>query len=312
MGTLRSVIGGCYYLSSSILISTLNKSLMSSYGFRFPRLILTFQNLMTILIFSLLFPCGLVRKPSNPPWRHLAGLTFSYFMNMTASMSAMNLTSLLMFSTLRRTSSLWVLVFETWLLGKAFNLQVLLSVVVVVTGALVAGSKDFLFDFRGYMLAILANISTSLYVVLIKKSHQDSSMNSLELLALTSMLSIVPLALLSYLCGEMTDGIAYIWEGKGSKPFFCTLLASSLMGFVLNHSTYDNTSRNSPLTHTITAQMKDVFLMVISFTVFDSGFISTGTAIGSFISAFGSLLYASVKYRERQAMKDVNEGVKHA
>jgi len=227
-------------------------------------------------------------------------------------MSAMNLTSLLMFSTLRRTSSLWVLVFETWLLGKAFNLQVLLSVVVVVTGALVAGSKDFLFDFRGYMLAILANISTSLYVVLIKKSHQDSSMNSLELLALTSMLSIVPLALLSYLCGEMTDGIAYIWEGKGSKPFFCTLLASSLMGFVLNHSTYDNTSRNSPLTHTITAQMKDVFLMVISFTVFDSGFISTGTAIGSFISAFGSLLYASVKYRERQAMKDVNEGVKHA
>mmetsp|Transcript_26542 Transcript_26542/g.103370 ORF Transcript_26542/g.103370 Transcript_26542/m.103370 type:complete len:181 (+) Transcript_26542:569-1111(+) len=126
------------------------------------------------------------------------------------------------------------------------------------------------------MLAILANISTSMYVVLIKKSHQDSTIDSLQLLALTSLLSIVPLALLSYLCGEMTDGIAYIWEGNGSKPFFGTLLASSIMGFVLNHSTYYNTSRNSPLTHTITAQMKDVVLLVISFTVFDSGFISTG------------------------------------
>mmetsp|Transcript_26540 Transcript_26540/g.103365 ORF Transcript_26540/g.103365 Transcript_26540/m.103365 type:complete len:111 (+) Transcript_26540:805-1137(+) len=110
----------------------------------------------------------------------------------------------------------------------------------------------------------------------------------------------------------MTDGIAYIWEGNGSKPFFGTLLASSIMGFVLNHSTYYNTSRNSPLTHTITAQMKDVVLLVISFTVFDSGFISTGTGIGACISALGSLLYALVKYRERVSFKDSNGGVKHS
>jgi len=59
-------------------------------------------------------------------------------------------------------------------------------------------------DLCRYMLAILANISTSMYVVLIKKSHQDSTIDSLQLLALTSLLSIVPLALLSYLCGEVS------------------------------------------------------------------------------------------------------------
>lgn len=58
--------------------------------------------------------------------------------------------------------------------------------------------------------------------------------------------------------------------------FYLALAISALLGFFINHATYNNASATSPLSHTVLAVVKDVCLLFLSYILFDRGHTSTG------------------------------------
>lgn len=82
--------------------------------------------------------------------------------------AAMKGTNIVMFGTLRRTGIILVLVFEFFLLGKSSSRIIVFSTIVMVVGVVTAGSSDLSYDPFGYLMALLTNIATAVYIVLIK------------------------------------------------------------------------------------------------------------------------------------------------
>lgn len=145
----KSALACMYYVCTSVLISGVNKAVLSTWKFSLPLFVLFLQSTATILIFFLLWVTGLIGELKRPARRTLLKVSLVYFVSMTTSLSAMNLTSLLMFNTLRRTSIVWVLFFEWVILRRTPSAAVIFSVAIIITGALVAGYKDLVFDAGG-------------------------------------------------------------------------------------------------------------------------------------------------------------------
>eukprot|EP00188_Purpureofilum_apyrenoidigerum_P003639 Plantae.Rhodophyta-Purpureofilum_apyrenoidigerum.ctg3868.p1 GENE.Plantae.Rhodophyta-Purpureofilum_apyrenoidigerum.ctg3868~~Plantae.Rhodophyta-Purpureofilum_apyrenoidigerum.ctg3868.p1 ORF type:complete len:304 (-),score=34.30 Plantae.Rhodophyta-Purpureofilum_apyrenoidigerum.ctg3868:149-1060(-) len=292
----KAQIGGAYYVTTSLLLSTVNKVLLGKLP---PLFVLLLQGTTTIAIFSVLLLTDNFSATKRPPWKAMTRLSFCYMMNMMASMTAMSKTSLLMFNTLRRTSIIWVLFLEWYILGNKSSAPVAASVGVIVLGALVAGSKDLVFDLQGYIWSMAANLSTSLYIVFIKQAQNTSNYSTLELLWFNSLLSWPVLFGLNVYTKQLFSAYETLNLGDHDAIFYLNLLASAMLGFFINHATFYNTAASSPLTHTVMSQLKDVCLLLIGFFMFDRRVTSRGTLLGALISFGGSLMYALVKYQER-------------
>lgn len=195
----RSLSAAAYYIFSSLLLTVVVKVLLQSPALTLPvPLLLFLQALSTLLIFFALATCtALWTVPSLPTTtatiRSYLPLLAAYATMLASSVSALSLTSLLMYNTLRRISLLFVVVLQAIYTRSTPTPYTLVATVLSVAGgtsslpqttgihpaachprprtnnlsafrcplpaATYAGIADLSFDLRGYSLAMLANAS---------------------------------------------------------------------------------------------------------------------------------------------------------
>jgi hypothetical protein len=162
-----------FYGVSSLAVIFINKIIMSEYGFPYFDFLAAVQFAATTLILSVLI---FMRRIESIPSisfsviREVLPISVMFLGNVLCGLGSTRSLNLPMFTALRRFSILMTMVAESCLLGARPSSAVVLSVGMMVGGALVAAVFDLSYDLEGYVLVFLNNLFTALNGVWMKKA----------------------------------------------------------------------------------------------------------------------------------------------
>lgn len=285
-----------YYISVSTALTVVVKMLFTAAGdaLHVPFLLLS-QALTVLLLFAAAALSRAWAAPALPRtllhWRAYAPLLASYAGMLSSSVLALRLTSLLMYNTLRRTSLVFVVVAQALAHGALPTRYTAAATALTVGGAAYAGAHDSAFHREGYGLAIAANVTSAMYLVLLRPVRDEMNYTNSQLLFVNTLF-IAPLLAL-FLAAQPSGTASALLPALRAEPGIAALYAAACgLAFLLNHSTYVNTTVNGAVAQTISAQVKDFLLLVVSVAFIDRPEDRTPRSVAGVLIAFlGSLVY---------------------
>lgn len=306
-----------FYMATSIALILFNKAAFAIYDFNSPNL-LTLSQAVCSTILLLTFKQNKLIEFSAFSWtnfRKMLPLSLSFLAYMVSGMFSMKQVSVPMYTTLRRTTILFVLGLEIILrTAKLPSLAVFGSILLMLIGALVASYGDLNFDLFSYLVVGVYNFFTALYLVLINRisasekklvsqsSNQVSKyvpLNQWDYMFYNNLINIPFLIVIILSTGEQTK---LMNNPSINQPgFHICLLASSLLAFLLNYAIFVNTAVNSALTQTVSGQAKDIVVVWIGYLAFADSSLDAGNLIGVCIGFLGSIAYAVAKLKSQPA-----------
>jgi solute carrier family 35 protein len=213
-----------------------------------------------------------------------------------------------MYTTLRRTTVVFVMLLEYVISRKTSNLSIKMSVLLMILGALIAGIRDLNFDLVAYAIVVVYNVCTALYLVLINQistgeknksnsapgaSNPTQKLDKYDFMFYNNLISIPMLGGIIACTGETQAALdSPYWHDSG---FLISLLASSVLAFALNYTIFWNTAVNSALTQTVSGQAKDVVVVALGFAMFDDAHFDPVNILGVAVGFAGSIFYAMTK-----------------
>jgi len=199
------------------------------------------------------------------------------------------------YGALRRITTFLVIIGERLFLGRTTPTDEVLSVIFMVLGATIAGLGDIDFSMFGYTLVMLNCLITALYLVYIAKTTAETKLDTFGLMFYNSLLSI-PVVVLCVLLFE-SDVIYY--PDVFDYGFQICFLMSSVLAFLLNYFIFLCFTINSPLTTSITGQLKNIFTTIIGLFLFHDVKLTWTLIGGLFLSTLASIWYAWIKYQQK-------------
>ncbi|CAD7699717.1 unnamed protein product [Ostreobium quekettii] len=207
-----------YYAAASFTVMFVNKALFTSLGFQYPITVAFLQ-------MSFMSPiCYLVAKP-NLSWKIAAGigpLAVVNVLNVVAGLIGTGGLNVPMFIVLRRFTLLLTLGFERWLYKKKHTSTTLVTVGIMISGALIAATTDLHMNTRGYVAVFVNDIFTALYLVLIKNMKAAKELSTTGLLFYNSSLCLPLLAVALVASGELSTLGAYPRLGDAAFKVCCS------------------------------------------------------------------------------------------
>ena len=307
--TVRSPICGAAQLGSallyavaSILIMSVNKIVLTSWGFPSAKFLGLAQFLFTSGLLFLLSskPLGLVaiRPLSRPIVSRLAPITLLFVVNVVTGLMGTGAINLAMFGALRRFSILMTMIAEFFVLGTRPSNMAALSVGIMLLGAIVAASDDLTFDAAGYAMVFINNLCTAGSGVCVKRGLSGPyRLTKFELLYYQSLGAAPLLGLLLYANDEFSRVAAF--DGWLRPGFVACFLMSCVMGLCLNYATALCTQMNSATTTTIVGCCKNVLIAYLAMAGLLGGdyVFSLANCLGLNLSVFGSIIFSTSKIR---------------
>lgn len=189
--------------------------------------------------------------------------------------------------------------FLSWL-NKKTPTDETVSVLLMVAGAVVAYIGDMTFSFIGYALTLGSAVACAGYLVCIRFTKERTQCGEFEMMFYNNLLSLPFVAVLVILF-EAKNLVHYeYWTDPG---FILCFLMSSVLAFLLNYFIFLCSTVNSPLTTSVTGQVKAILSVIIGLFFFGDVIITPILLLGLAISCFGSVYYAVIKYRQSQARR---------
>ncbi|KAK1400050.1 UDP-sugar transporter sqv-7 [Heracleum sosnowskyi] len=298
------------YMLCAVLLIMFNKAALSSYEFPYVNVITLCQMSCScvllyvmrrwkIISFTVSEPHG---KETNPlillPLRtvlHTLPLAVSYLLYLLISMESVRGINVPMYTTLRRTTVAFTMLFEYFLTGQKHSFSVVGSVGIIIFGAIIAGARDLAFDSYSYAVVFTANICSAIYLASIARVGKSSGLNSFGLMWCNGLICTPFLLIWTYLRGdlEMTLQFPYLFF----PGFQAVMVLSCLLAFLLNYTVFLNTTRNSALTQTICGNLKDLFTIGVGWLLFGGLPFDLMNVVGQSLGFLGSCLYAYCKLK---------------
>lgn len=289
-----------FYGLSSLMITVVNKTVLTSFEFPSFQVLGIGQMLATIL---LLITAKKLRYVDFP---HLETATFGkiwplpviYIGNMIFGLGGTKQLSLPMFTALRRFSILMTMIAEYYILGAKARVSVQLSVYTMIAGAVVAALNDLAFNLEGYLFILLNDLFTAANGVYMKKKLESKELGKYGLMYYNSLFMIVPAIAIA---GWMGDARSAIEFPHWNNAFFILQFGlSCVMGFVLSYSMILCTMHNSALTTTIIGCLKNICVTYLGMIVGGDYIFTWLNFIGLNLSVIGSLVYTWVTFRKKE------------
>jgi len=282
----------------SVSITFFNKAVLSYYEFPYSNMLTLGQMIFSIVFLVSMKRIGVIKYPDFS-WDYAKKLLplAIYFTLMAASgLWALALVNVPVFSALRRLATLIVIVGERFVLGKITPPDETNSVVLMVFGAIIAGWGDLTFDLLGYTLILFNCFVTAGYLIYIAKKKQETGLNTFGLMFYCNFLSLPGVALIVYFT-EL--------DGMGGYPYYSNVgfqicfLMSSVQAFLLNYFIFLCSTINSPLTTSITGQLKAILSTILGLFMFSDVSMNLLLGVGLFISSVASIWYSYIKYLQQ-------------
>ena len=306
------------YALASIVTTLANKALLTSWGFGLVFSLLMLQNLLTVLVVGALKLGGggalrldgvpreggmrseLAHALEFPLWERGLAVAMTPVMlvciaNLVCGMSALRLSSVPVYQTLKRMTPLPAMALDCALRGKTFPPAVLLSVLVVCAGAFITGCGDIDLNARGYMYALASCVLQALYLVLAARASDARPLSSLAAAYYNALLSL-PLLIV----GVWYERHELLTFAFWSEARFITMLVLDLvLGASLSMLLFMCTLVNSALTTTIVGNAKAVATTALGALLFGRVGLRPLGWVGVCVNTAGGLLYSVAKYTER-------------
>jgi solute carrier family 35 protein len=299
---MRLFSGFCFGLSS-FLITIVNKSVLTVFGFP-SYWILSFGQLLASVVILLVlhaFKVIKLRKYSNELIRRILPLPVFYAGTMILGLGGTKAISLPMFVELRKSAILMTLFLEFWLLGIRPARSIQIVVCVMILGSAIAMFADLAFSLEGYSMVFASNLISAFNNVYIKKKTSEEKLDNLDMVFYNSLVSILPVGLIIYTIGELDNLTSFkYWN---DVDFLSVFSLSCIMGFILNYSIVLCTNYNSALTTTIVGCMKNIAITYLGMFFGGDYKFSWWNFVGLNISVLGSVLYVYVEI-SRNRKKD--------
>eukprot|EP01132_Coremiostelium_polycephalum_P005091 gene5091-6335_t len=221
----------------------------------------------------------------------LTPLSFCYIINVLLGLDSLKQLNIPMYSALKRLVAVVILVLEYFILNKISPPKIVLSVFVMVFGAVIAGVTDLTFNSLGYSLVLTSCFFQASYLIFVKKTARD--MPTYDMLYYNSVLSLPFITILMLVKKEIDYFVVY--EHLNNIYFQSYFILSVILGFVLNFCIFFCTSVNSPLTTSVTGQVKNIASTVIGAMVFNDIIIHPINLLGLLVNIIGSIWYSFLK-----------------
>ncbi|XP_021276257.1 nucleotide-sugar uncharacterized transporter 3 [Herrania umbratica] len=304
----RGAYAAVSYMSCAVLLILFNKAALSSYSFPCANVITLFQMISSCSFLYVLRRWRIISftnnesltisdsKTSLVPLKTLIytlPLAGAYLLYMLVSVESVRGVNVPMYTTLRRITVVFTMLVEFLLAGQKYTSSIIGSVGLIVLGAFVAGARDFSFDFYGYAVVFLANITTAIYLATIARIGKSSGLNSFGLMWCNGIICGPVLLLWTFLHGDLKTTMNF--PHLLSPGFLAVLILSCTLAFFLNYTIFLNTTLNSAVTQTICGNLKDLFTIGLGWILFGGLPFDILNVIGQLLGFVGSGLYAYYK-----------------
>jgi len=302
LAAMEGFLSCLLYFLVSLSITLFNKTVLSTYHFRFVTVLLLVQTLVTVGIVLVARAIHVVDYPQltlRRAWQLMPLSVFNLGRILTSlgSLSHLNVPTN---SAILRSGTLVVVVAEWCWFGWIPSTLIFMSVVMQVIGAGLASWYDLHFVAIGCALAMGCNFFAAGYQVQMKAdltSQAGRRENIISLLMYQSLLSLPPLFVWSLVGGDLLHAWRFgpLWTDAG---FQLCLFSSSTLAALLNFSNMLACRYTSPLSVTVTSNLKSIAADVLGVFLFPDVTLSVGYVAGVFLSAGGAFWFGLIKTME--------------
>ncbi|KAG0583300.1 hypothetical protein M758_3G126700 [Ceratodon purpureus] len=306
--TRRGAMVALSYMVCAVLLVMFNKAALSSYKFPTANVITVLQMIVSTALLYVLRKLEIIKFTDDGPdkaafkrfvplriLREASPLAIAYLFYMVVGMASIRGVSVPMYTTLRRTTVLFTMIMEFFLVGQRHTTPVITSVAIIVFGVIIAGSRDFSFDLGGYSLVFLSNLATAIYLATIARLGKTTGLNSFGLMWCNGIICGPILFAWIVLSGELNTALNF--ESIHVLSFQTVIALSCMMAFCLNYTIFLNTTLNSALTQTMCGNLKDVGTVLIGWIWFGGLPFDWLNVLGQLLGFIGSGMYAYCKVK---------------
>lgn len=218
--------------------------------------------------------------------------------NIVLGLLSTKVVSVPVMTTLRRLTALVIIPLEFLVVGKKPTLSKTVPVMIMLLGAFITGFGDLYFDILGYSVVLLNDFATAGYLVFTNKAGSDD-LGKFGTIFYNTLISCPMLFILCIIFGDFkyVMEFEYLEEGFFQISFIC----SAMLAFLVNLTTVWCTQANSALTTSVTGQTKNILTTLLGMVLFQDFKPTPLANLGIFISITGSMFFAYLKYKDKQA-----------
>lgn len=248
-------------------------------------------------LFAVAVP-GRYRPLSGPILRHLPLVTVAKAANMYLSFIAMTRVSLPVYNVLKRLQPIYALVQDRLIRGSATTAWEQAGVLLISVGTAVTGFGDLDFDLLGYVLAVVAAGTQSLYLVLSRRATDaEADLTHVDMLFYCALYNIAIFGPLSL--AESREISAFLANPGEIARLGAFLVPYVILGAVLNFATFWCTDVNSPLATAVAGSLKGVASTAAGLIFFDSRLTPVGW-FGLVLSTSGGFVYSVAQTKKKK------------
>ncbi|KAL6259703.1 hypothetical protein P5V15_009618 [Pogonomyrmex californicus] len=297
------VASAFFYGLSSFMITVINKTVLTSYGFPSFQVLGIGQMIATILVLFIAKKLRYVEYPNLEvtTFTKIWPLPLIYIGNMIFGLGGTKQLSLPMFTALRRFSILMTMIAEYYILGIKARMSIQLSVYTMILGAVVAALNDLAFNLKGYIFILLNDFFTAANGVYMKKKLDSKELGKYGLMYYNSLFMLSPTVLLAWWMDDIALAIEF--PNWMDPLFILQFILSCIMGFILLYSMLLCTLYNSALTTTIIGCLKNICVTYLGMVIGGDYIFSWLNFVGLNLSVIGSLVYTWVTFRKRETLQ---------
>lgn len=251
--------------------------------------IFVFQSVPFLMVCQAMFTIGVFLLRQDKIQRPGSGLVRVCLLNVGNvffGISAAGALNVAMFSALRRVSILMTLLGQWFILHQKPSRPVILSVLMMILGAVIASADDIGFDALGYSYVMINNVLTTGAQIETKRA-MDNEWTKTSILFWSAVLSVFVFGI------QLINFDPASFDSWNNGGFRVAFISSMGLGFIINWSASWTIEKNDALTLAVAGSTKSAIMgLVVCAGLFDPTYVFTWVNfIGLQLSAVASLCY---------------------
>ena len=296
-----------------------NKLILTTYKYKYPMVLLFFQNFCSLLLLRLASALGflpnfspIMKKDKVMKWLPVSVL---FVLMLLTGFYSLKYLAVPMVTIFKNTNNVLVTVGDWYFFGQHVSLGVVLTLGLMILAALLAGSNDLQFSLIGYIWTFFNCLSATGYVLYMRVAINGMDLDRFTMAYYNNILSL-PLILLGdilvfgefyqFLSSPSSDDQTIFSSSSSSSSFYLLFLFSGCIGFTLSNASFKCLQITSPTTYSMVGALNKIPLAIIGTWLFSTN-ISAKGGIYIFLSLLAGVCYAWTKAKYANSSNKTEE-----